>query len=138
MMDQKWFTSPDKGRHSRPVPYFRSESGISTPLVLPDVYTEPPHRFPGLDTAQSSTGVIWTTERASEKGFTYEDPTWANLGQGAPEVGEIEGCPSKPDTINVDIHTREYAPTAGVKELREAVANLYNDNFRQGKDSKYT
>lgn len=67
-----------------------------------------------------------------------DDPTWANLGQGAPEVGEIEGCPSKPDTINVNFHTREYAPTVGVKELREAVANLYNDNFRQGKTSKYT
>lgn len=63
---------------------------------------------------------------------------WANLGQGAPEVGEIEGCPSKPTHVDVGVHTREYAPTAGVKELREAVANLYNDNYRRGKRSQYT
>ena len=33
---------------------------------------------------------------------------------------------------------REYAPTAGIKELREAVANYYNEEYRQGKASKYT
>lgn len=32
----------------------------------------------------------------------------------------------------------EYAPTTGVKALREAVAHLYNDTYRQGKDSQYT
>ncbi|KAF5110087.1 hypothetical protein DV453_001069 [Geotrichum candidum] len=140
IQNNRWFTSPDKFRTPRQAvpPLFRSESGLSTPLVLPDVYAEHPHKFPGLDTAQSSTGVIWTTERAAEKGFTYEDPNWANLGQGAPEVGEIEGCPSKPDTIDVSVHTREYAPTTGVKELREAIANLYNDNYRKDKTSKYT
>lgn len=31
-----------------------------------------------------------------------------------------------------------YSPTAGVKELRQAVANLYNDTYRKGKTSKYT
>lgn len=52
---------------------YQSESGMSTPITLPDVYREPPHKFPGLDVAQSSTGVIWTTERAAELGFTHED-----------------------------------------------------------------
>lgn len=33
---------------------------------------------------------------------------------------------------------REYGPTAGIKPLREAVANLYNTHHRQGKESKYT
>ena len=33
---------------------------------------------------------------------------------------------------------REYGPTAGIKPLREAVANLYNAHHRQGKESKYT
>jgi len=33
---------------------------------------------------------------------------------------------------------REYGPTAGIKPLRAAVANLYNENYRQGKESKYT
>lgn len=31
-----------------------------------------------------------------------------------------------------------YGPTAGIKELRHAVANLYNETYRQGKDSQYT
>ena len=33
---------------------------------------------------------------------------------------------------------REYGPTAGIKPLRAAIANLYNDNHRQGKASQYT
>lgn len=51
---------------------------MSTPITLPDVYKELPHKFPGLDVAQSSTGVIWTTERAAEQGFTYDDPSKYN------------------------------------------------------------
>ena len=37
------------------------------------------------------TGVIYATSRAREHGFTATDPTWANMGQGAPETGFIEG-----------------------------------------------
>lgn len=33
---------------------------------------------------------------------------------------------------------REYGPTAGIKSLRAAVARLYNENHRKGKDSQYT
>jgi aspartate/methionine/tyrosine aminotransferase len=33
---------------------------------------------------------------------------------------------------------REYGPTAGIKPLRAAVANLYNANYRQGKQSQYS
>ena len=33
---------------------------------------------------------------------------------------------------------REYGPTAGIKGLRAAVANLYNAHHRVGKVSKYT
>lgn len=33
---------------------------------------------------------------------------------------------------------REYGPTAGIKPLREAIANLYNAHHREGKESKYT
>lgn len=36
----------------------------------------------------------------------------------------------------MDAH--EYAPTTGVKAFREAVANLYNVQYRQGKESQYT
>ncbi|KAF2153905.1 PLP-dependent transferase [Myriangium duriaei CBS 260.36] len=93
----------------------------------------------GLDPSRASTGVVWTSERAYEHGFLDEPHLWANLGQGAPEVDdEIEGCFERPHTIDVSMSGREYGPTAGIKPLREAIANLYNEHHRQGKDSKYT
>ncbi|KAK1985182.1 aminotransferase class I and II [Colletotrichum cereale] len=93
----------------------------------------------GLDASRSSTGVVWCTERASEYGFLEDPDSWANLGQGAPEVeDDIAGCFPRPTTIDISMAGREYGPTAGIKELREAVANLYNVMHREGKDSKYT
>lgn len=68
-----------------------------------------------------------------------EPDKWANLGQGAPEVDDdIEGSFQRPQTIDISINSREYGPTAGIKSLRAAVANLYNAHHRQGKESKYT
>ena len=64
---------------------------------------------------------------------------WANLGQGAPEVDdEIEGCFPRPTSIPLSINAREYGPTAGIKPLRAAIARLYNEDYRKGKDSQYT
>jgi len=72
-------------------------------------------------------------------GFSYASShEWANLGQGAPEVGPIPDAPAKPQSIPVPEDSLEYAPTTGVKELREAVANLYNHTYRKGKLSQYT
>lgn len=80
-----------------------------------------------------------TTEQATKYGFSEEPHLWANLGQGAPEVDDdIEGCFPRPTTIPLSMEGREYGPTAGIKPLRAAVANLYNENYRKGKESKYT
>jgi aspartate/methionine/tyrosine aminotransferase len=38
----------------------------------------------------------------------------------------------------VPVDSLEYAPTTGVKALRQAVAHLYNDTYRKGKESQYT
>ncbi|MCJ1401521.1 hypothetical protein MMC11_004735 [Xylographa trunciseda] len=93
----------------------------------------------GLDPSRASTGVVWTTERAYEHGFLENPGAWANLGQGAPEVDDdIEGSFERPHSINISMSGREYGPTAGIKPLREAVANLYNVHHRQGKPSQYT
>ncbi|KAJ0279527.1 hypothetical protein COL26b_011335 [Colletotrichum chrysophilum] len=93
----------------------------------------------GLDASRSSTGVVWCTERAAEYGFLEDPDSWANLGQGAPEVeDDIAGCFPRPTTIDISMAGREYGPTAGIKPLREAVANLYNVMHRQGKQSQYT
>ncbi|RFU34396.1 hypothetical protein B7463_g1925, partial [Scytalidium lignicola] len=93
----------------------------------------------GLDPTRSSTGVIWCTERAYEHGFAEEPEKWANLGQGAPEVDDdIAGSFKRPENIDISMSGREYGPTAGIKPLRAAVANLYNVHHRQGKESQYT
>jgi aspartate/methionine/tyrosine aminotransferase len=72
-------------------------------------------------------------------GFNYASShEWANLGQGAPEVGPIPESSDRPTEIKFPVDALEYAPTTGVKALREAVANLYNETYRQDKESKYT
>ncbi|EGG05118.1 uncharacterized protein MELLADRAFT_48881 [Melampsora larici-populina 98AG31] len=96
--------------------------------------------LPGIS-SPGSTGVIFVMDRAMANGFSYEDPDWANFGQGAPEVGDIPGASHKPETFDIasmgiDVH--EYAPTTGVKALRAAVANYYNQTYRMGKESQYT
>ncbi len=93
----------------------------------------------GLDPSRASTGVVWCTERAVEHGFAEDPASWANLGQGAPEVDdEIEGSFDRPKHIDISVSAREYGPTAGIKSLRVAVANLYNAHHRKGKASQYT
>ena len=74
-----------------------------------------------------------------EHGFLDDPNAWANLGQGAPEVDDdIKGSFPRPKTIDISEASREYGPTAGIKSLRAAVANLYNAHHRQGKESKYS
>ncbi|MCO4743220.1 MAG: pyridoxal phosphate-dependent aminotransferase [Proteobacteria bacterium] len=84
------------------------------------------------------TGVIYVMTEAAERGFVYGHPDWANLGQGAPETGPLEGAPERINAIEVNIASAEYAPVPGSKDLREAVAALYNHRYRQGKASQYT
>jgi aspartate/methionine/tyrosine aminotransferase len=84
------------------------------------------------------TGVIYVMTRAQELGFHYGHPDWANLGQGAPETGPLPGCAPRITEVRFDERVDEYAPVAGIKELREAVAHLYNVRFRRGMPSQYT
>ncbi|KAJ3037387.1 hypothetical protein HDV00_001753 [Rhizophlyctis rosea] len=88
--------------------------------------------------APSNTGVIYVTDRAAKKGWKHGAPDWGNFGQGAPEVGPIPGGVDKPLKFEATWDLFEYAPVSGVKELREAVAHLYNVQFRHGKASRYT
>lgn len=93
----------------------------------------------GLDPTRASTGVVWCTERANEHGFSDNPSGWANLGQGAPEVDDdIEGSFQRPKSIDISMSGREYGPTAGIKPLRVAIANLYNAHHRKGKSSQYS
>ncbi|GAA5856737.1 hypothetical protein JCM8547_008816 [Rhodosporidiobolus lusitaniae] len=102
------------------------------------------HQVSGID-APGETGVMYVTSRATANGWLAGSNEWANFGQGAPEVGHIPGSSPRPDTINlaelsarIGSDVNEYAPTTGVKELREAVAKLYNETYREGKESQFT
>lgn len=93
--------------------------------------------FPGFR-AVPRTGVIYVMTEAAARGFRYGSPEWANLGQGAPETGDLPGAPARIGNVVVDPSAYEYAPVDGLRELREAVAALYNHRYRRGRRSQYT
>ena len=84
------------------------------------------------------TGVIYVTTEASKRGFSMTDPDWCNLGQGQPETGDLPGAPPRVHQIAVGVDDQDYAPVAGLTELREAIAALYNALYRKGMRSQYT
>jgi N-succinyldiaminopimelate aminotransferase len=84
------------------------------------------------------TGVIFVTSEASKHGYSPSDPAWCNLGQGQPETGEIENAPPRISSVEVHTDDLEYAPVAGLAELREAIAALYNHLYRRGMRSQYS
>lgn len=84
------------------------------------------------------TGVIYVTTEAARRGFRSDDPEWANLGQGQPETGELPGAPPRVHEIPIAVDDQEYAPIAGIWELREAIASLYNKLYRRGLPSQYS
>jgi N-succinyldiaminopimelate aminotransferase len=83
------------------------------------------------------TGVIYATTEATKLGFSMQDPAWCNLGQGQPETGPLAGAPDRVHTVPVHVDDQEYAPVAGLWELREEVAGLYNRLYRKGLPSQY-
>ncbi|GAA5917282.1 hypothetical protein JCM6882_004146, partial [Rhodosporidiobolus microsporus] len=102
------------------------------------------HKIPGID-APGETGVMYVSSRAAANGWEAGSEEWANFGQGAPEVGDIPNASPRPSLLDiaslsksVGADVNEYAPTTGLKPLREAVARLYNEMHREGKGSKYT
>jgi N-succinyldiaminopimelate aminotransferase len=84
------------------------------------------------------TGVIFVTTEATKLGFSTTDPEWCNLGQGMPETGDLPGAPARIHEVTIAADDQEYAPVAGLWELREAVAALYNRLYRKGMPSQYT
>jgi hypothetical protein len=84
------------------------------------------------------TGVIYVMAKAQENGFYYGNQEWSNLGQGAPETGDIDDAPKRLTNIPLDVQSAEYSPVAGDLNLRKSVAELYNTRYRKDKKSKYT
>ncbi len=84
------------------------------------------------------TGVIFVTTEAQRRGYSPSSDDWCNLGQGMPEAEALPGAPPRISELRVLDGDHEYAPVAGLWELREAIASYYNDLFRRGMGSKYT
>ena len=84
------------------------------------------------------TGVIFVTTEAQKRGFSPSDPDWCNLGQGQPETGPLPGAPPRLHQVEVAVDDQDYAPVAGLWELREAIASLYNRLYRRGLRSQYS
>src|SRR3954462_15844401 len=83
------------------------------------------------------TGVIYVTSEATKRGFSATDPEWCNLGQGQPETGELPGAPARVHQVGIAVDDQEYAPVAGLWELRADVADLYTRLYRVGMKSQY-
>lgn len=96
-----------------------------------------PDQFPSFREVPN-TGVIFVMTRAQQAGFHYGAADWANLGQGAPETGSLAEGEERLTSVSIDATSSEYSPVAGHKELREAVAALYNQRYRRGLKSQYT
>ena len=82
------------------------------------------------------TGVIYVTMEAQKRGFSPSNPAWCNLGQGQPETGDLPGAPPRVHDIEIAVDDQDYAPIAGLWELREAIASLYNALYRRGMPSQ--
>ena len=84
------------------------------------------------------TGVIYVTTEATRRGYASESDDWCNLGQGMPESEALAGAPPRITSLPVLEGDQEYAPVAGLWELRESIAGFYNELFRRGMPSKYS
>ncbi len=82
-------------------------------------------------------GVIWVVAEAMKLGFYNGNPDWCNLGQGQPEVGEMDGAPPRLSSLELEPGDHAYGPIGGNVELRQAIADHYNRLYRGGKRSKY-
>jgi len=82
-------------------------------------------------------GVIWVVAEAHKRGFWNGNPDWCNLGQGQPEIGEMEGAPDRLRSVVIEPEEQAYGPINGTDEMRQAVADHYNRCYRRDK-KQYT
>lgn len=83
-------------------------------------------------------GVIWVVGEAMKLGFYNGNPEWSNLGQGQPEIGEMEGAPPRIKSFSIEPGDQAYGPLNGMQSLREKIARHYNRLYRKNYSSKYT
>lgn len=82
-------------------------------------------------------GVIWVVAEAKKMGYKLGHPDWANLGQGQPEVGPVDGAPPRINWVTLDLADHAYGEVGGIPELRDAIAQHYNRLYRSEYKSRY-
>ena len=117
----------------------------NSPFVIPPFRHSAIVRFPPMHTPSIPgfrpvpfTGVIYVMAEAAKLGYRSTNPQWCNLGQGQPETGLLPGAPPRVSSVPIDPADQDYAPVSGVPELRAAVAELYNQQYRKGMKSQYS
>jgi aspartate/methionine/tyrosine aminotransferase len=83
------------------------------------------------------TGATFVVAEAARLGFSNGHPDWANLAQGQPESGPIEGAPSRVQSVELEPEDHAAGPVAGIEELRDRIASHYNRLYRKGRASLY-
>ena len=80
------------------------------------------------------TGVIYvTTEAAQPRLPRRRSRRGATSARASPRPAPLPGAPPRvAATSRIDVDDQEYAPVAGLWELREAIADLYNRLYRRG------
>ena len=79
------------------------------------------------------TGVIYvTTEAAQAAASRRAIPTGATSARASPRPASCRARRRACTTSTIDVDDQEYAPVAGLWELREAIAALYNRLYRRG------
>lgn len=84
------------------------------------------------------TGVIYVMSEAKKAGYRYDDPEWANLGQGSPETGPIPDAPPRITSMTINPASHRYSDIEGEIKLRQKVADFYNEIYRKDKRTKYS
>ena len=110
--------------------------------LVSDPQGDPPPHAHSAFRKVPRTGVIYVMGEAGKLGYTYKaepgEDDWCNLGQGMPETGPLPGAPPRCESVQIQLGDQEYAPVAGLWELREAIASLYNQAYRRGMPSQYS
>lgn len=84
------------------------------------------------------TGVIFVMSEAARHGYDPNSPNWTNFGQGQPQTDVLAGAPDRVASVDILLDDHEYAPVSGIWELRDAVAQHYNQMYRRGMGSQYS
>lgn len=134
----------EERRSSLPsIPEARSAGEAAAPAPAPPIARGlSEERAIGAFRKVPRTGVIYVMGEAARHGYKQGadqgEEGWCNLGQGQPETGPLPDAPSRCHTVAIAVDDQEYAPVAGLWELREAIADFYNRAYRRGMPSRYS